>query len=180
MGRAAVTMALDQKDCPFTRLLQSTVTNFVDIDDSLELVAPPQRGSPTARIDPQLLYAKLPLDYSGFVVSFDGSAKAEKNGGYGSCAWVVWRLPEWTIVLAASAYLESTTVNVAEYTGMNNGACNPTIPRVIACRSPIELSQATDVKAKISQLPSQSEGIQCSRGLTSDGSTGIEDIKSGI
>ncbi|OWZ10634.1 hypothetical protein PHMEG_00016484 [Phytophthora megakarya] len=21
----------------------------------------------------------------------------EKNGGYGSCAWVVWRLPEWTI-----------------------------------------------------------------------------------
>ncbi|OWY99268.1 hypothetical protein PHMEG_00029757, partial [Phytophthora megakarya] len=70
---------------------------------------------------PQLLYAKLPLDYSGLVVSFDGSAKTEKNGGYGSCAWVVWRLPEWTIVLAASAYLESTTVNVAEYTGMNNG-----------------------------------------------------------
>ncbi|OWY96295.1 hypothetical protein PHMEG_00033470 [Phytophthora megakarya] len=101
--------------------LISTVTNFVDIDDSLELVAPPQKGSPTARIDPRLLYAKLPLDYSGFVVSFGGSVKTEKNGGYGSCAWVVWRLPEWTIVLAASAYLESTTVNVAEYTGMNNG-----------------------------------------------------------
>ncbi|OWY94119.1 hypothetical protein PHMEG_00036239, partial [Phytophthora megakarya] len=107
---------IKEKDCAFTRLLQSTVTSFVDIDDSLEL-----KGSPTARIDPQRLYVKLPLDYSGLVVSFDGSAKTEKNGGYGSCAWVVWRLPEWTIVLAASAYLESTTVNVAEYTGMNNG-----------------------------------------------------------
>ncbi|OWZ02015.1 hypothetical protein PHMEG_00026505 [Phytophthora megakarya] len=116
-GRARI----KEKDCAFTRLLLSTVTNFMDIDDALELVAPPQKGSPTARIDPQLLYAKLPLDYSGLVVSFDGSAKTEKNGGYGSCAWVVWRLPEWTIVLAASAYLESTTVNVAEYTGMNNG-----------------------------------------------------------
>ncbi|OWY99006.1 hypothetical protein PHMEG_00030075 [Phytophthora megakarya] len=116
-----IVQRIKEKDCAFTRLLQSTVTNFVDIDDSLELVAPPQRGSPTARIDPQLLYAKLPLDYSGLVVSFDGSAKTEKNGGYGSCAWVVWRLPEWTIVLAASAYLESTTMNVAEYTGMNNG-----------------------------------------------------------
>ncbi|OWZ02348.1 hypothetical protein PHMEG_00026102 [Phytophthora megakarya] len=116
-GRARI----KEKDCAFTRLLQSTVTNFVDIDDSLELVAPPQKGSPTARIDPQLLYAKLPLDYSGLVVSFDVSAKTEKNGGYGSCTWVVWRLPEWIIVLAASAYLVSTTVNVAEYTGMNNG-----------------------------------------------------------
>ncbi|OWZ15397.1 hypothetical protein PHMEG_00010969 [Phytophthora megakarya] len=56
-----------EKECAFTRLLLSTVTNFVDIDDSLELVAPPQKGSPTARIDPQLLYAKLPLDYSGLV-----------------------------------------------------------------------------------------------------------------
>ncbi|OWZ12863.1 hypothetical protein PHMEG_00013911 [Phytophthora megakarya] len=116
-----IVQRIKEKDCAFTRLLQPTVTNFVDIDDSLELVAPPQNGSPTSRIDPQLLYAKLPLDYSGLVVPFDGSAKTEKNGGYGSCAWVVWRLPEWTIVLAASAYLESTTVNVAEYTGMNNG-----------------------------------------------------------
>ncbi|GMF10183.1 unnamed protein product [Phytophthora lilii] len=37
------------------------------------------------------------------------------------CAWILWQLPEWTIVTAASAYLESTTVNQAEYEGMNNG-----------------------------------------------------------
>lgn len=55
------------------------------------------------------------------VVSFDGSAKTEKYGGYGSCSWIEWRLPEWKIVIAASAYLESITVNVAEYSDMNNG-----------------------------------------------------------
>ncbi|OWZ16048.1 hypothetical protein PHMEG_00010210, partial [Phytophthora megakarya] len=48
--------------------------------------------------------------YEGFVVSFDGSAKTEENGSYGSCSWIVWKLPEWQIVIAASAYLEQTTV----------------------------------------------------------------------
>ncbi|OWZ14183.1 hypothetical protein PHMEG_00012375 [Phytophthora megakarya] len=54
-------------------------------------------------------------------MSFDGSAKTEKYGWYGSCSWILWQLPGWTIVIAASAFLESTTVNVAEYPGMNNG-----------------------------------------------------------
>ncbi|EGZ10809.1 hypothetical protein PHYSODRAFT_337582 [Phytophthora sojae] len=35
----------------------------------------------------------------------------EKNGGYGSCSWILWKLPEWTVELAASVYLENTTVN---------------------------------------------------------------------
>ncbi|KAE8886293.1 hypothetical protein PF005_g7576 [Phytophthora fragariae] len=73
------------------------------------------------RMDPQLLYARLPQAYVGYVISFGGSAKTEKHGGYGSCAWILWRLPEWTVVIAASAYLETTAVNMAEYTGMNNG-----------------------------------------------------------
>ncbi|KAG3233235.1 hypothetical protein PI124_g21689 [Phytophthora idaei] len=72
-------------------------------------------------MDPAMLYARLPRDFRGFFVSFDGSAKTEKYGGYGSCSWVLWSLPEWKIVIAANAYLPSTTVNVAEYTGMNNG-----------------------------------------------------------
>ncbi|OWZ05375.1 hypothetical protein PHMEG_00022547 [Phytophthora megakarya] len=72
-------------------------------------------------MDPQLLYARLPRTYSGLVVSFDGSAKTEKYGGYCSCSWIVWRLPDWTIVTAASAYLETTTVNMGEYSGLNDG-----------------------------------------------------------
>ncbi|OWY92180.1 hypothetical protein PHMEG_00038922, partial [Phytophthora megakarya] len=110
-----------ENDCVFTQLLQSTITNFVDLDDSLALVAPPTKGSPSTRLDPSLLYAQLPHAYEGFVVSFDGSAKTEKNGGYGSCSWIVWNLPERQMVIAARAYLEQTMVNMAEYCGMNHG-----------------------------------------------------------
>jgi hypothetical protein len=63
----------------------------------------------------------VPPTFVGFVLSFDGSAKTEKHGGYGSCSWILWKLQEWTILIAASAYLAETTVNLAEYTGMNNG-----------------------------------------------------------
>ncbi|KAG6590563.1 uncharacterized protein IUM83_18356 [Phytophthora cinnamomi] len=116
-----IVQRVKETDCAFTQLLQSTVTNFVDLEDSLELVAPPTKGSPTTRMDPNLLYARLPTTHTGFVVSFDGSAKTEKYGGYGSCSWIVWSLPEWKIVIAANAYLAKATVNIAEYTGMNNG-----------------------------------------------------------
>ncbi|KAE9034111.1 hypothetical protein PR002_g8314 [Phytophthora rubi] len=112
---------VSEKDTAFAQLLQSTITNFVTLEDSLALVAPPTKGSPTVRMDPELLYARLPRGYQGLVVSFDGSAKTAKYGGYGSCSWIVWRFPEWSIVIAASAFLETTTVNIAEYTGMNNG-----------------------------------------------------------
>ena len=54
------------------------------------------------------------------MLSFDGSAKTEKHGGYGSCAWILWRLPEWNIVVAGSSHLQATTVNLA-YAGMNRG-----------------------------------------------------------
>ncbi|GMF59041.1 unnamed protein product [Phytophthora fragariaefolia] len=73
------------------------------------------------RMDPELLYAEVPPGYKGYVLSFHGSAKTTKNGGYGSCSWILWKLPFWDIEIAASAHLPSTTVNVALYTGMNNG-----------------------------------------------------------
>ncbi|KAG3205499.1 hypothetical protein PC129_g22080 [Phytophthora cactorum] len=107
---------VEAQDVVFAQLLQSSITNFVDLEESLAPLAPPNKGSPTVRIDPAMLYARLPRDYRGFVVSFDGLAKTEKSGGYGSCSWVLWNLPEWKIVIAANAYLPSTTVNVAEYT----------------------------------------------------------------
>ncbi|OWZ01709.1 LOW QUALITY PROTEIN: hypothetical protein PHMEG_00026851 [Phytophthora megakarya] len=115
------TLEVKEKDCAFAQLLQAGLTCFVDLKDSLATVTPLTKGSSTVRMDPQSLYARLPQSYSGLVVSFDGSAKTEKYGGYGSCSWIVWRLPDWTIVTAASAYLEATTVNMAEYSGMNNG-----------------------------------------------------------
>ncbi|RAW33806.1 hypothetical protein PC110_g9898 [Phytophthora cactorum] len=110
-----------EHDVVFAQLLQSSITNFVDLEESLAPLAPASKGSPTIRMDPAMLYARLPRDYRGFVVSFDGSAKSEKYGGYGSGSWVLWGVPEWKIVIAANAYLPSTTTNVAKYTGMNNG-----------------------------------------------------------
>ncbi|KAE8887068.1 hypothetical protein PF003_g28876 [Phytophthora fragariae] len=84
-------------------------------------IAPPSKGSTSVRTDPELLYARVPSDFMGHVLSFDGSAKTEQNGGYGSCSWILWRLPTWDVEIAASAHLSSTTVNIAEYTGMNHG-----------------------------------------------------------
>ncbi|ETO99586.1 hypothetical protein F441_22998 [Phytophthora nicotianae CJ01A1] len=66
-------------------------------------------------------YVKLPRDYRGFVMSFSGSAKTDQYGGHSSCSWILWSLPEWKIVIAANACLLSTKVNLAAYTGMNNG-----------------------------------------------------------
>ncbi|GMF63422.1 unnamed protein product [Phytophthora fragariaefolia] len=102
-------------------LLQVTVTPHIGLDESLSHLAPPSKNSATVRLDPELLYANVPQDFVGHELSFDGSAKTEKNGGYGSCSWILWSLPSWDIVIAASAHLPSTTVNIAEYTGMNNG-----------------------------------------------------------
>ncbi|ETO58738.1 hypothetical protein F444_22881 [Phytophthora nicotianae P1976] len=62
-----------EKDVVFAQLLQSTITNFVDLEETLAPLAPPNKGLPSIRMDPSLLYAKLPRDYRGFVLSFDGS-----------------------------------------------------------------------------------------------------------
>ncbi|GMF34960.1 unnamed protein product [Phytophthora fragariaefolia] len=118
-----VVLRVPEDDSAFAQLLHSTITNFVRLDKALQRVAPPSKRAPMVRLDPALLYARLPNDHRGFVLSFDGSAKTPKHGGYGSCTWILWRLPDWKIEIAASAYLESTTVNQAEYMGMNEGLC---------------------------------------------------------
>ncbi|OWZ13868.1 hypothetical protein PHMEG_00012741 [Phytophthora megakarya] len=82
-----VVTRVKEKDCSFAQLLQAGQTSFVDLEDSLATVTPPTKGSSTVRMNPQLLYGRLPRTYSGLVVSFDGSAKTEKYGGYGSCLW---------------------------------------------------------------------------------------------
>ncbi|OWZ17003.1 LOW QUALITY PROTEIN: hypothetical protein PHMEG_0009120 [Phytophthora megakarya] len=99
-----------EKECEFTKLLQSTATNFVDIDETLAPMAPLSKSSATARIDPALLYAKLQKYFCGWCHS--KAQRRRKTGGYGSCAYF--------IVTATNAHLESTKVNVAKYLGMNN------------------------------------------------------------
>jgi ribonuclease HI/transposase InsO family protein len=50
------------------------------------------------------------------VVSFDGSARVKRSAGaYGA---IVWKLPGWSIVAAASEFAPDLTVNEAEYRGI--------------------------------------------------------------
>ncbi|POM71369.1 Reverse transcriptase [Phytophthora palmivora] len=50
------------------------------------------------------------------VVSFDGSARVKRSGG--AYSGIVWNLPEWTVISAASKYKLDLTVNEAEYHGL--------------------------------------------------------------
>ncbi|KAE9321149.1 hypothetical protein PR003_g17542 [Phytophthora rubi] len=110
-----------ERDADFAQLLQASITPPIGLNESLDHIAPPSKGSASVRKDPELLYARVPNDNVGHVLSFDGSAKTEKNGDYGSCSWILWRLPTWDIEIAASAHLSSTTVNIADYTWMSHG-----------------------------------------------------------
>lgn len=74
----------------------------VGLDESLAHIAPCPTHGTLVRLDPELLYARVSPGFSGFVMSFDGSSKTANHGGFGSCAWIMWRLPEWTVVMAAS------------------------------------------------------------------------------
>ncbi|POM63312.1 reverse transcriptase, partial [Phytophthora palmivora] len=50
------------------------------------------------------------------VVSFDGSARVKRSGG--AYSGIVWSLPGWTVMSAASKYKLDLTVNEAEYHGL--------------------------------------------------------------
>ncbi|GMG16544.1 unnamed protein product [Phytophthora fragariaefolia] len=73
-----------EDDSAFAQLLHSTITNFVGLDKALQRVAPPSKRTPMVRMDPELLYARLPNDHRGFVLLFDGSVKTPKHEGYGN------------------------------------------------------------------------------------------------
>ena len=51
-----------------------------------------------------------------YVMRFDGLARVKQGGGAFSA--IVWRLSAWTIVEAASKYVDTSTVNKAEYDSM--------------------------------------------------------------
>ncbi|GMF26617.1 unnamed protein product [Phytophthora fragariaefolia] len=64
---------VNEDDSAFAQLLHSTITNFVGLDEALQRVAPPSKRTPMVRMDPAFLYARLPNDHRGFVLSLDGS-----------------------------------------------------------------------------------------------------------
>ncbi|KAE9212036.1 hypothetical protein PF002_g18362 [Phytophthora fragariae] len=92
--------------------LAATITPRANVDEALIEIAPqkqPQQviAMPLPTVEPE---EKL------LVVSFDGSARV-KRGGVAYSA-IVWQLPQWKVVFAASEYMAELTVNEAEYRGM--------------------------------------------------------------
>ncbi|CAI5701137.1 unnamed protein product [Peronospora effusa] len=92
--------------------LAASITPRENVDSILSSIAPKKQSrqvvdlpTPTVELNEEL-----------YVMSFDGSARVKQGGG--ACSAIVWRLPAWTIVAAASRYLDKSTVNEAEYEGM--------------------------------------------------------------
>ncbi|GMF56561.1 unnamed protein product [Phytophthora fragariaefolia] len=63
-----VVYRVKEDDSAFAQLLHSMIANFVGLDETLQRVAPPSRRAPMVRMDPALLYARLPNDHRGFVL----------------------------------------------------------------------------------------------------------------
>ncbi|OWY93681.1 hypothetical protein PHMEG_00036839, partial [Phytophthora megakarya] len=117
-----VVTRVKEKDCSFAQLLQAGLTSFVDLEDSLATVTPPtHQGIFHRPHGPPAALCSVTFGYPEPTSLVRRIGQTEKYGGYGSFSWIVWQLPDWILVTAASAYLEATTVNMAEYSGMNNG-----------------------------------------------------------
>ena len=110
--------------------LAASITPRDEVDDVLIAIAPQKK--------PKQLVTMLPptvgTDECLLVVSFDGSARTKRKSGAYSA--IVWKLPEWTIISAASEYAADLTVNAAEYRGLLLSLDlldNQTRGRVIIC-----------------------------------------------
>ncbi|KAE9096312.1 hypothetical protein PF007_g17052 [Phytophthora fragariae] len=93
-------------------VMAASITPREEVDAILTSIAP--RKQPRQAIT--MLPPTVELDEKLLDVSFDGSARVKSSGGAFSA--VVWSLPGWTVISAASKYKPDLTVNEAEYHGM--------------------------------------------------------------
>ncbi|GMF46172.1 unnamed protein product [Phytophthora fragariaefolia] len=61
------TKRVRERDIEFAKLLQSSITPFVSLDEEVAPLAPPSKGSATVRMAPHLLYASITRDYDGYL-----------------------------------------------------------------------------------------------------------------
>ncbi|KAE8989479.1 hypothetical protein PR003_g17768 [Phytophthora rubi] len=92
--------------------LAGSITPRAFVDAALEEIAPRKRASRIVVIP----VPDVARDEVLHILSFDGSAKVKREGGAYSA--VIWQLPNWEIVRAASGYATDLTVNEAEYRGL--------------------------------------------------------------
>ena len=87
--------------------LAASITPRESVDSILSAIAPKKQAKHKVNLPPPTVEGHEEL----YVMSFDGSARVKQGGG--SCSAVVWSLPTWSIVSAASKYLKVSTVNEA-------------------------------------------------------------------
>ncbi|OWZ01620.1 LOW QUALITY PROTEIN: reverse transcriptase, partial [Phytophthora megakarya] len=92
--------------------IAASITPRSNMDDDLAAIVP--RKEPKRRI--QTPIPTVDREEELCVIRFDGSARVKRGGGTFSA--IVWSLPGWRVVKARSGYLESLTVNEAEYNGL--------------------------------------------------------------
>ncbi|GMG17444.1 unnamed protein product [Phytophthora fragariaefolia] len=92
------------------------------VGEGAELCQPPSYADSPSRnsaVRRDCAEALVLTDWKGKVLSYDASVTVD--GAYGSCSWILWSLPDWSIVIAASAYLPSVTLGVAKSVAVSNG-----------------------------------------------------------
>ncbi|GMG18283.1 unnamed protein product [Phytophthora fragariaefolia] len=92
------------------------------VGEGAELSEPPSYADSPSRnsaVRRDCAEALVPTDWKGNALSYDASVTVD--GAYGSCSWILWSLPDWSIVIAASAYLPSVTLGVAKSVAVSNG-----------------------------------------------------------
>ncbi|POM77680.1 Reverse transcriptase, partial [Phytophthora palmivora] len=93
-------------------VVAASITPRSRVDEALIQISP--KKEPRRKI--QTPIPAIRADEELYVVSFDGSARVKRGGGAYSA--ILWKLPEWTVIQARSAYVEDLTVNEAEYHGL--------------------------------------------------------------
>ena len=89
--------------------LAASITPREEVDEVLIAMAPRKQPRQTINMPP----TTVEVNENPLVAGFDGSARVKrKSGAYST---IIWKLPEWTIVVAASEFTPDLTVNKAEY-----------------------------------------------------------------
>ncbi|GMF57908.1 unnamed protein product [Phytophthora fragariaefolia] len=96
----------------FQGVIAASITPRAEVDEALIAIAPVKEPRQTIVLPPPTVEEDERL----LVASFDGGERTKRNSGAYSA--IIWRLPEWTIVSAASGYSPDLTVNEAEYRGL--------------------------------------------------------------
>ncbi|GMF30958.1 unnamed protein product [Phytophthora fragariaefolia] len=109
--------ALEVRKCSkgedeFLGVIEVSITPRAEVDEALTAIAPVKEPRQTIVLPPPTVEEDERL----LVASFDGAARTKRSSGAYSA--IIWRLPEWTIISAASGYSPDLTVNEAEYRGL--------------------------------------------------------------